>query len=194
MKVEHSRPTTTSAVQAESLARAIVQLNPKSARAYFSRALAHRRMTNWPAVLEDTTQALAIRENFDAAYNLRASAHYAVADYAAALADHLKSHEIDPNDESTLNYLAWIHATCPNDELRDGTKAINEANRACEATDYGFSGFLDTLAAAYAEAGRFEDAIKWQLKVIEMVPPDERPEYEERLAQYREGKPYRDLP
>jgi tetratricopeptide (TPR) repeat protein len=118
--------------------------------------------------------------------------HYALKNYAAALADHEQARSLDPEDPNTLNYLAWIRATCPDDSLRDGTRAVTDAVRACELTNHVFSGFLDTLAAAYAEAGRFEDAIKWQLRVIEMVPPDEKPEYEQRLAGYREGRPFRD--
>ena len=77
--------------------------------------------------------------------------------------------------------------------MRDGSKATTDAIRACELTDHTYPGFLDTLAAAYAEAGRFDDAIKWQQKVIDMVPPDEKPEYESRLKLYQAGKPYRDV-
>ena len=69
-----------------------------------------------------------------------------------------------------------------------------DAARACALTDHRLPGFLDTLAAAYAEAGRFADAVKWQEKALGMVPPDQRAEYATRLGLYREGKPYRDGP
>jgi serine/threonine-protein kinase len=113
-------------------------------------------------------------------------------DYKAALADHLAALELDPDDAATLNFLAWLRATCPKEEMRDGTLALRDATRACELTEYAAPGYLDTLAAAHAELGRFEDAIRWQEKAVKMVAPDQRPEYEARLELYRAEKPYRD--
>ena len=60
-------------------------------------------------------------------------------------------------------------------------------------TDHAAPGYVDTLAAAYAELGRFEDAVKWQQKAAELAPEASKPEYEARLALYREGKPFRDV-
>ena len=51
---------------------------------------------------------------------------------------------------------------------------------------------LDVLAAAYAESSDFEQAVKWQAKVVEMLPPSQRTDYESRLKLYKEGKPYRE--
>ena len=52
--------------------------------------------------------------------------------------------------------------------------------------------YLDTLAAAHAECGEFEQAVRWQERAIEVVTPEARGEYETRLALYRAGTPYRD--
>ena len=114
-------------------------------------------------------------------------------DFPAALADHLAAHEIDPDDAATLNHLAWLRATCPLDEVRDGAAAVRDATRACELTEYGTPGYLDTLAAAHAESGRFEDAVRWQEKAIKLVAGDHRADYEARLALYKAGKAYRDV-
>ena len=138
------------------------------------------------------TEAIDRDPETQSGYNLRASIHYQLADYRAALADHQKAAELDPDDAGTLNFIAWIRATCLLDELRDGPQALRDATRACELTEYKLPGYLDTLAAAHAEVGRFEDAVRWQEKAIKLVPPDQRPEYEERLKLYQEGKPYRD--
>jgi hypothetical protein len=89
--------------------------------------------------------------------------------------------------------VAWVRATCPQDDLRDGSAALRDALRACELTDHAAPGYVDTLAAAYAELGRFEDAVKWQQKAAELAPEGSKPEYEARLAQYRENKPFRDV-
>jgi serine/threonine-protein kinase len=170
-----------------------IRLKPESGRAYFARALANRRKGDLSAALADVSLAIEKNPKSDTALNLRASVHYQMGDYRAALADHLTALELDPEDAATLNFLAWLRSTCPLDEIRDGSAALRDATRACELTDYAAPGYLDTLAAAHAEAGRFEDAIRWQEKAIKLVTPDQRPEYETRLALYRAEKPYRDI-
>lgn len=62
------------------------------------------------------------------------------------------------DDLSLLNFLARILATDPDDSVRDGARAIGLAKRACEKGNYTNHNTLDTLAAAYAEAGRFAEA------------------------------------
>ena len=94
--------------------------------------------------------------------------------------------------QALLNHLAWLRAACPADDIRDAAAAVRDATRANELTGYDRPGYLDTLAAAYAEAGRFEEAVRWQEKAAGLVPPDERPGYEARLALYRAGKAYRE--
>jgi Flp pilus assembly protein TadD len=66
---------------------------------------------------------------------------------------------IKPDFTDALNELAWILATAPDSGLRSGTEAIQLAKRACELTKNKQAAFLTTLSAAYAEAGRFSDAI-----------------------------------
>src|ERR1019366_4434369 len=58
-----------------------------------------------------------------------------------------------------LNNLAWMLASHPDPTIRNGKEAVELAERACRLTDNGQPFFLGTLAAAYAEAGRFNDAI-----------------------------------
>ena len=76
--------------------------------------------------------------------------------------------------------------------MRDGEEAIRYATRACELTDYTSPGYLDTLAASHAEAGRFDDAVRWQEKAIKLVDADRKADYEARLEQYEAGSPFRE--
>ena len=98
----------------------------------------------------------------------------------------------------TLNNLAWLQATSPRAELRDGAKAIDNATKACELTEWKKAIYVDTLAAAYAEAGDFDSAVKWQKKAVDLLPEDvsaeSRVDYESRLKLYKSGKPYRESP
>jgi protein O-mannosyl-transferase len=66
---------------------------------------------------------------------------------------------LTPEFPDALNDLAHLLACAPDADLRDGTEAVKLAEKACAMTDNQQAGMLTTLAAAYAEAGRFQDAI-----------------------------------
>lgn len=68
-----------------------------------------------------------------------------------------------------LNNLAWLLATAPEDSLRNGPEAVGYAEKACALTGRKQAGMLGTLAAAYAEAGRFPDAIRTCQQTIELA-------------------------
>lgn len=65
-----------------------------------------------------------------------------------------------PDHPQLLNNLAWLLATSPDDAVRDGAEAVRLAERACELTGQRELQLLGTLAAAYAEAGRFEESLR----------------------------------
>ena len=65
---------------------------------------------------------------------------------------------LQPDMPEVLNNLAWLLATAKDARLRNGAEAVQAALRACELTQYQQPLFVGTLAAAYAEAGRFEEA------------------------------------
>jgi len=58
-----------------------------------------------------------------------------------------------------LNNLAWLLATAPDPAVRDGIESVRCAEHACQLTAFKQSAMISTLAAAYAEAGRFTDAV-----------------------------------
>ncbi len=92
------------------------------------------------------------------------------------------------------NELAWLLATSRHDGVRDGKKAVEHARIAVELAGADNPGYLDTYAAALAEAGQFGEAVKWQSRVLEL-PGFEGParaQASERLKLYEAGKPFRD--
>jgi tetratricopeptide (TPR) repeat protein len=94
------------------------------------------------------------------------------------------------------NQLAWIYATHPKAQLRNGAEAVRLAERACALTRRREAGFLDTLSAAYAEAGRFAEAIKTaqEERAVGLAAKDNEAveAAAQKLELYQAGKPYRE--
>jgi len=119
-------------------------------------------------------------------------------DNHSAAACYEKCIEIEPKSVGALNNLAWMLATSPDNALRNGARAVELASRACQLTEWKQAFMMGTLAAAYAEAGRFPDAVEMAEKARDKARADKLDEVvkrnEELLALYRAGKPYHEPP
>lgn len=88
--------------------------------------------------------------------------------------------------------LAWLLATCPVAEVRDGRRAVTVAEKAVARTHRQFADFLDTLAAAYAETGEFSQAAVVQQEALALQPDDQKKtRFQGRLQLYQARQPYR---
>jgi len=114
-------------------------------------------------------------------------------DYGEAMKWFRKAAE--QGDAQAQNNLAWLLATCPDDQIRDGERALSIAKNLVANDPSAMP--LDTLAAAYAELGRFDDAMHTQEEAITKLKKDENESeriknYRERLHAYRDRKPWRE--
>ena len=93
-----------------------------------------------------------------------------------------------------MNNLAWLLATCPEASLRNGAEAVQLAEKACQITEYHRTIIVGTLGAAYAEAGRFADAVATAQKACELAGIFKEEallaKNQELLELYRSGKAY----
>jgi tetratricopeptide (TPR) repeat protein len=122
----------------------------------------------------------------------RADAYLGMGKHVEAVKDFAKAVKLDGEDTLVLNNYAWVLATSPEDEVRDGKRAVELATKAVELTDEKEAHILSTLAAAYAEAGDFEAARKWSQKSVDMNDPEHAEQLAKELASYQEDKPWRE--
>jgi tetratricopeptide (TPR) repeat protein len=103
-----------------------------------------------------------------------------------------------PDFAEALNNLAWLLAANPDPQVRNGSEAVEIAERACKLTESKEPVMIGTLAAAYAEAGRFPEAIATAEQARLLAEKNHLPEVAAKNLQllqlYRAGQPYRDTP
>ncbi|MBR5161237.1 MAG: hypothetical protein IKW80_06380, partial [Thermoguttaceae bacterium] len=99
-------------------------------------------------------------EKNEYALSLLPSIYIVLKQYDKAVEAFEKNIELNPESPTALNNYSWFLATITEDAYRDGKKALELALKAAKATEYKQSFILSTLAAAYAETGDFENAIK----------------------------------
>lgn len=113
---------------------------------------------------------------------------------AEAIKAYRRGLSLKSDDVNLINNLAWVLATVTNDDLRDGEEAVRLAELACNLTEFRNVALIDTLAAAYAEAGRFSDAVETAQKAIQIADEsgqaDAVDDMRKKLALYQAGQPY----
>jgi Tfp pilus assembly protein PilF len=180
------------------LTRAI-QLAPSDLSAYSARAEAYLKKGERARAISDATVTIKLkpaemRLTRGVHLCLRAKAYEITGQPELALRDFREAARLMPNDAAVENRLAWFLATRPEDRFRNGHEAVLAAKHACELSDWKNSGWIDTLAAAYAEADDFQQAVKYEKQSLtdSSLAQKQREEREKRLGLFQQGKPFRD--
>jgi tetratricopeptide (TPR) repeat protein len=171
-----------------------IAINPGFAGAYNNRANAWLAKKEIEKAGNDYAKAIALDPRYASAHSGRGHVERLSRQYDRALTDYDKAIAFDQRYAPPYNGRAWIWATCPDPKYRDGKKAVESATRACELTSWKNASFIDTLAAACAEAGDFASAVKWEEKALGLPPRGEprRNALDSRMALFEIKKPYRD--
>jgi tetratricopeptide (TPR) repeat protein len=169
-----------------------VRLDPKHALAYYNRGKLYGDKGDDDKAIADYDQAIRLDPNLAPAYVNRGSAYLAKEGYDKAIADYDETIRLDPNYALAYKRLAWLLGTCPQASFRSGKKAVEYAIKACDLSKWKDPSSVETLAAAYAEAGDFDLAIKWEMKYLETSNLSEKDaaDAKSRLALYQVHKPY----
>ncbi|HXC98140.1 MAG TPA: tetratricopeptide repeat protein [Verrucomicrobiae bacterium] len=163
-------------------------------QARFNLGLIYRSEGKWPEAAEQLEAYVHEDPNQQSAHVALGSVLLAMGRTAEGIQEDREAVRLNPNDVESLNRLAWLLATLPDAKFRDGAEAVKLAERVRDLTGGGVTRYLATLDAAYAEAGRFTDAIAAAQKTRETAQAQGQNDLaaaaETRLKLYEAGKAY----
>jgi tetratricopeptide (TPR) repeat protein len=166
-----------------------IELVPESARLHFYRGEIQVKAKEYAIAIADYTSACNLKADMPQGFIGRGKCFAAMGHFDKAIADFDRALVIAPENAELLQACAWVLATAPHSDFRNSTRAVSLATKLCKRRKKSWQAF-DTLAAAQAEAGRFEEASEAVVKAIELAPDADRPAIEDRGATYAAMKPY----
>ncbi|MGI8966816.1 MAG: tetratricopeptide repeat protein [Limisphaerales bacterium] len=168
-----------------------LRLNRTNDAAYKIRASIYSFKGEFAKAIENWSEGLRLKPNDANALTCRGSDYFQSGHFDKAVRDHREAIRIDPKCDLAYNNLGWVRATCPSEDFRDGKEAVEAATKACELTNWQRWDWIDTLAAAHAEAGDFPKAIKFEKLAMSFktINAADRKQTERKLSLYESGQP-----
>jgi Flp pilus assembly protein TadD len=176
------------------LLRRAVEIDPAYAWAHTELGNALRAQGRFAEAIRSYRRALRVKPDEAEPLMQLALALAAIGRIDEAIAYHETALALAPDVPDPANNLAWTLATHPGSSASDGERAIALAKRACRLTRYQDSRNLDTLAAAHAAAGQFDEAARVATRAIDLAEATGDPgvpQYRRRLQLYLQRRPYR---
>jgi tetratricopeptide (TPR) repeat protein len=183
-----------------------IRAQPENPAFYVARGNEWRRHLKLDAALADYEHAIQLDRNYLTAYINHALVWKQRRAFDRAVFELTELIRRAPDHAEAHRTLARILATCNLEAIRDGNRALAEATRACELTEWRDPDCLDTLATAYAELGEYPAAIQAQTRAIQLLRENvpsalkramdfggrRGVSFEARLAFYKAKKPCRE--
>ncbi len=177
--------------------RQALRLRPDFAEAHRNWGHALELLGKLPEAIAQYEQTLRLQPDHIGALNDLGNVLLRTGQVQEAIARFESALRNNPDDLASLNNLAWALAVSPPTAGGDPARSVTLAEHACELGNHRIPAHLDTLAAAYAATGRFNDAVATAEKAVELAraagQQDVAAEIESRLQLYREGKAYQRL-
>ena len=168
-----------------------IRWNPRYAAAYASRGFVWFAKHEPAKAVADFDAVIRLDPNSAMAFNNRGYNRQLLGQYPAALQDYEQAIRLAPDYVLAYQNKAWLLATCPDDAVRNGAQALAAAKKALELVDEQHWSDWKALAAALAETGDFEKAVKLQAKVVEAVPAEQKQDEQGILKRYQARQPHR---
>jgi tetratricopeptide (TPR) repeat protein len=168
-----------------------LELIPGDGGMLIGRGSALFRLQKYDESLADFEAALAADAANPVALAGRGDAHAALGHFEQAAEDYRQAVEKNENLGRAYRGAAWLMATCPDDKYRNEELALDSAKRAIQLDGDGDWLYLDVLAAAQANAGKFAEARETLQKAIQIAPDPCAAVLRQRLGLYGSGQPYR---
>jgi len=172
-----------------------LRIKPDYAEAHTNLGIALAHQGRLPEAIGQYEQGVRLKPDDPSAHNHLGDAlaragrgHEAIGQYEEVL-------RIQPDASETQNNLAWLLATSAPEDGGNPTQGLRLAQRVCELTRNQVAPYLDTLAAAYAATGQFNEAVATARRAMELASAAKQPKLAEeigtRLELYRRGRVYR---
>jgi protein O-mannosyl-transferase len=175
-----------------------VEIEPDNAKIHYNLANLRFAQGQWNEAIEQYRQALKHMPGSVHAHYQLGVALQCQGQFAAAIAQFTEVLQLDPQHAAARNNLAWLLATCPQASLRNGPKAVELAQQAVQLSGGDQPEILDTLSAAYAEAGQFQEAIETVRQALSLAEAKNNRQLTEvlqmRLKLYKANVPFHEKP
>ncbi len=168
-----------------------IALQPKDAGFYTSRGHAYFQLRRFRQSLDDYGRAATLDPQNPECYANRGDALRSLGQWEKAADDFRNAIRLDKTYGRAYQSAAWLMATCPDPQFRNPDLAVRSAQKAIELEDSAEYIYLDTLAAALANNGQFDEAQRVLRRAIEQAPKENVAPLQERLKLYRARRPYR---
>ena len=178
----------------ESLAayQAVLKLNAKDVGAMTGQAHCYYRLEHYESAMISYGQAVKLAPENPLVLANRADAYSDLGYWGEAIQDYKQALTLEKELPRAQQGLAWILATCPDDNYRNPELALRFAKAAVAQSSQIDFRYYDTLAAAEAASGQFETAKQRVGEAIKAAPTSEKPFLKHRLALYESRQPYRE--
>jgi len=175
---------------------AALQADPTFWPALFVRAQIFAGQGKYDLAIQDCNEALRQYPTFVDASLLRATINSLFGKYPEALKELNYVISLHPQRVilgRALKQRAWLQATCPNPAFRNGQQAIKDAKAACSISEWRDENTIDTLAAAYAETGDFDSAVRYaaQALAVKGIAPSDQKHIQKHLTLFQQHQPIR---
>ena len=175
---------------------AALHADPKFWPALYQRAEIFAWQGQYQLAIADCNEALRQYPGFVEASLLRATINAYLGKYAEALKEFNYLISIHPRRVAlgrALKHRAWFQGTGPDPAFRNGQQAVKDAKAACSISEWRDEDTLDTLAAAYAETGDFDSAVRYaaQVLAIKGIAPVDSKRIQQHLALFQPHRPIR---